>query len=74
MHRNPVRVALVLILILLAVIVPVVSSGYSELTQASSANTYHEAAQHYQSAAQRIPGAPIFMNFPVMHTITSKTM
>lgn len=55
MHRNPVRVALVLILILLAVIVPVISSGYYELTQASSANTYHEAAQHYQSAAQRIP-------------------
>ena len=55
MHRNTVRVTLVLILILFAVVVPVISSGYSELEKASSANSLNESAQHYQSAAQRIP-------------------
>ncbi|HKY54128.1 MAG TPA: tetratricopeptide repeat protein, partial [Anaerolineales bacterium] len=30
-------------------------SGYSELEKVSSSNTYTEAAQHYQAAAQRIP-------------------
>ena len=55
MHRNPIRVFLILILILLAIIVPVIASGYSELEKVSKSNTYTEAAQHYESAAQRIP-------------------
>jgi tetratricopeptide (TPR) repeat protein len=55
MRPNTIRVFLVLILILFAVIVPFLSSGYSELEKASSANTYAEAAGHYQAAAQRIP-------------------
>jgi tetratricopeptide (TPR) repeat protein len=55
MHRNTVHLSLVLILILLAVVVPVISSGYSELEKASRANSFNEAAQHYQSAARRIP-------------------
>ncbi|MCI0608217.1 MAG: tetratricopeptide repeat protein [Anaerolineae bacterium] len=55
MQRNTIRVFLVLILILLAVIAPVIFSGYSELEKASTSNTYNEAAQHYESAAQRIP-------------------
>lgn len=55
MHRNTIRVFLVLMLILLAIVVPVISSGYSELEKASNSNTYNEAAHYYQSAAQRIP-------------------
>jgi tetratricopeptide (TPR) repeat protein len=55
MHRNTIRVFLVLMLILLAIVVPVISSGYSELEKASNSNTYNEAANYYQSAAQRIP-------------------
>ena len=55
MHRNSIRVFLILILILLAVIVPIISSGYSELEKASSSINYGEAAGYYQAAAQRIP-------------------
>ena len=46
---------LVLMLILLAVILPVIFSGYSELKKASTSTTYGEAAQHYQSAAEHLP-------------------
>src|SRR5262245_55895780 len=55
MHRNIVRVFLVIILMLLVIIAPVIFSGYSELEKASVSSTYTEAAQHYESAAQRIP-------------------
>ena len=55
MQRNTIRVFLVLMLILIAAIAPVIFSGFSELEKASTANTYSEAAQHYQAAAQRIP-------------------
>ena len=46
---------LVLMLILLAVILPVIFSGYSELKKASTSTSYSEAAQHYQSAAEHLP-------------------
>ena len=55
MQRNTIRVILVLVLIVFAVVTPVILSGYSELGKASTANTYAEAAQYYQNAAQRIP-------------------
>jgi tetratricopeptide (TPR) repeat protein len=55
MHRNPIRIVSVIVLILLAIFAPVLISGYSELAKARSASSYAEAAQHYQSAAQRIP-------------------
>ena len=45
----------VLLLILLAIFAPVLISGYSEMAKARSASSYAEAAQHYQSAVQRIP-------------------
>jgi tetratricopeptide (TPR) repeat protein len=45
----------VLLLIGLAIFVPLVFSGYSELKKASLSNSYAEAAQHYQNAALRIP-------------------
>ena len=55
MHRNIIRVVSVLMLILLAVFAPVIISGYSELAKVPTASSYTEAAQHYQSAVQRLP-------------------
>jgi tetratricopeptide (TPR) repeat protein len=55
MLRRIARVSLVVLAILLAILVPLLSSGYSELKKASTAASYAEAAQHYQNAAQRIP-------------------
>jgi tetratricopeptide (TPR) repeat protein len=55
MPRNATRVFLVLGLIFLAVFVPLVLSGYSELKKASVSASYVEAAQHYRNAAVRIP-------------------
>jgi len=40
---------------MLAITVPIMLSGYSELAQAHAAPTYLAAAQHYRSAAWRIP-------------------
>jgi tetratricopeptide (TPR) repeat protein len=53
--RNIVRVLLILVPLLLAIFVPFILSGYSELEKARSAGTYVEAAEHYRNAAQRIP-------------------
>ena len=55
MYRNALRVIFVLSLLLLAIFVPVVSSGYSELEQASTSSSYTEMAEHYGSAARRMP-------------------
>jgi tetratricopeptide (TPR) repeat protein len=55
MERNTLRVFLVIVLILLAVVAPVIVSGYSELNKAQTASSYLEAAQSYQSAAWRLP-------------------
>lgn len=53
--RNALRVGTIILIILLAILVPVVGSGYSELKKAPSAASYLESAQHYGFAAQRIP-------------------
>jgi tetratricopeptide (TPR) repeat protein len=53
--RNFVRVLFVVAAIFLAIVIPLVLSGYSELKQASAADTYPQAAEHYQRAAQRLP-------------------
>jgi protein O-GlcNAc transferase len=55
MYRNALRVIFVLALLLLAIFVPVVSSGYSELGKVSTASSYNEMAEYYGSAARRIP-------------------
>jgi len=55
MYRNALRVVFVLSLLLLAIFIPVVSSGYFELEQVSTASSYIEMAEHYGSAARRIP-------------------
>jgi tetratricopeptide (TPR) repeat protein len=53
--RDIVRIALILLLILLAIFVPFLLSGYGELEKAAASTSYAEAAEHYQSAAQHIP-------------------
>jgi len=55
MYRNALRVILVLFILLLAIFVPFVSSGYAELKQAPTSSSYTEMAEHYGSAAQRMP-------------------
>jgi tetratricopeptide (TPR) repeat protein len=55
MYRNAFRAVFVLLLLILVILAPVVSSGYSELAQASTAGSYIEMAEHYGSAAQRLP-------------------
>ena len=55
MYRDALRVAFVLLLLLLAILVPVISSGYLQLEEVATATSYMEAAKHYESAAQRIP-------------------
>lgn len=49
------RVVSFLLLLALAIFAPLVASGYSELKQATRAGNYVEAAQHYRTAAQRLP-------------------
>ena len=53
--RNTFRVLPVLLIITVAIIAPIIFSGYSELKQAATAPSHLEAAQHDQTAAQRIP-------------------
>jgi tetratricopeptide (TPR) repeat protein len=55
MSRNTLRVVSFLLLLLIAVLTPVVASGYSELNKAGRAGTPLEAADHYRAAAQRLP-------------------
>ena len=55
MPRNISRIALILILILLAIFVPFIASGYAELEKARTSSSYTEAAEHYQRAAQHLP-------------------
>ena len=55
MRRNISRIAFILLLILLAIFVPFIGSGYAELEKAGTSTSYKEAAEHYQRAAQRLP-------------------
>lgn len=55
MPRTAVRISLILLLLLLAIFVPIIVSGYAELEKATAASSYTEAAEHYQNAAQRLP-------------------
>jgi tetratricopeptide (TPR) repeat protein len=52
------RIGFVLLAIFLAVMTPVILSGFSELKNANTASSALEAAEHYRSAAQRIPWRP----------------
>ena len=55
MYRNAAQAVFVLFLLSLAGLAPVVASGYFELEQASTATSYMEMAEHYTSAARRLP-------------------
>lgn len=50
-----VRVLLVLAILLLAILLPLVISGYAEWERAVAADSYMEAALHYRLAALRLP-------------------
>jgi tetratricopeptide (TPR) repeat protein len=56
--RNLLRNASILGAILLAVLVPFIASGYSELNKAVIAASHLEAAEHYIAAARRLPWRP----------------
>ncbi len=58
MYRDALRAALILSILALAVLTPVVASGYSELRQAATSTSFEAAARHYESAARRIPWRP----------------
>ena len=53
--RNLFRAVPVLFVLALAVVVPLMFSGYAQLRQARAALSDLEAAHHYQAAAQRLP-------------------
>ncbi|MGE5642054.1 MAG: tetratricopeptide repeat protein [Byssovorax cruenta] len=55
MQRSSLRVVGILMVLALAIFVPLVVSGYSEGKRAAAAQGYHEAAEHYRRAAQRLP-------------------
>jgi len=55
MRPNIFRAVFVLLILLLAVAVPVILTGYSELKKATTASFYIEVAGHYKTAAQRLP-------------------
>ena len=58
MPRNTFRVVSIIALISLAIYIPIISSGYSELKQTATAGSYPEIAGHYLTAAQRLPWRP----------------
>ena len=53
--RNLFRAVPVLFVLALAVVVPLIFSGYAQLRQATAAPSDLESARHYQAAAQRLP-------------------
>lgn len=55
MPRNILRISFILLSIFLAIFVPFILSGYSELKKATISGSYVEVAEHYRNAAQRIP-------------------
>lgn len=56
--RDLFRNALIILAILLAVLVPFVASGYSDVKKAQAADTHLKAAEHYLAAARRLPWRP----------------
>ena len=53
--RNTFRALPILLIITLAILVPVIYSGYAELRKGDTASSRLEAAQHHQVAALRLP-------------------
>lgn len=61
--KEKLRNGLVLLVVLLAVSVPFISSGYSDLKRADTASSHIDAAEHYQAAALRLPWRPDLYEF-----------
>lgn len=55
MQHNLLRVLSVVVILTLAIVVPILASGYSELRAASISDSYSQIAEHYWTAAQRLP-------------------
>jgi tetratricopeptide (TPR) repeat protein len=55
MRTNLFRAVFVVLILLLVVAAPVILTGYSELQKATTASSYIEVAEHYKTAAQRLP-------------------
>lgn len=49
------RIGLILLLLIITILAPVILSGYSELKKATGTRSYIEVAEHYKTAAQRLP-------------------
>jgi tetratricopeptide (TPR) repeat protein len=56
--NDKLRNALIVLVLLLAVSLPFISSGYSELDKAETASSHEAAAGHYLAAALRLPWRP----------------
>ena len=56
--RTPPRILLIVGSILLAVFIPYMLSGYSELKQAATSQSYVDMAEHYRRAGARLPWRP----------------
>jgi tetratricopeptide (TPR) repeat protein len=55
MQHNLLRVLSVVVILALAIVIPILASGYSELRAASISDSYTQIAEHYWTAAQRLP-------------------
>ena len=56
--REKIRNGLIVLILILAVSLPFISSGYSEIRKAERASSHLDAARHYQTAALQIPWRP----------------
>lgn len=55
MSRTNLRITLILLSLLIAVAIPILVDGNSEIRKAAEATSYPEMAEHYARAAQRLP-------------------
>ena len=55
MTRTGLRIILILLSLLIAVAIPILADGNSEIRKAAESKSYSEMAEHYLRAAQRLP-------------------
>ena len=55
MSRTGLRIILILLTLLIAVAIPILADGNSEIRKAAEAESYPEMAEHYVRAARRLP-------------------
>ena len=54
MSRTGLRIILILLTLLIAVAIPILADGNSEIRKAAEAESYPEMAEHYVRAARRL--------------------